>query len=443
MKNLYWIMPHLAHWVIIASALLLALAPVSAQDPGTLRKAHELARQADRIAAGGILGFEEAQRLYEEAVTLAPEDGELRLKAGVNQLNGPQRHLALQHIEEAARLGFEPSRVHYLLGYARQLNAFWEEAIVAYEVHQRGHVPRPDQPTMYSTAPKQIAECRHGLRLSGAPSSATVKHAGTTLNSSYADYGALPSATGDTLWFTSRRPVGTAKVNKTTGEYFENVHLAIQRNGTWTDPVAEAGPLNSAGNDASVGLTPQGGMFIYRDDKGHGDIFRCDRTAGGWQEPVRLGPNVNTRGNESSAWITGDGTWLYFVSDRPDDNVGGQDIYRCPWDERTKDWGPARNLGPDVNSTYDEDGVFVAPDGNTLYFSSKGHDSMGGYDIFRSRVVDGRWTKAENLGRPVNSPDDDLFFVLSADGATGWFSSVRPGGQGEDDIYLVAFPAGY
>jgi hypothetical protein len=95
-----------------------------------------------------------------------------------------------------------------------------------------------------------------------------------------------------------------------------------------------------------------------------------------------------------------------------------------------------------VNTIHDEDGIFVHPDGRSIYFSSRGHTSMGGYDIFRSRLENGQWTKPENLGWPINSADDDLFFVLTADGSTGYFSSLRPDGAGEDDIYVVDFLAG-
>jgi hypothetical protein len=432
-------MMHPARHILLLSVIALPWQAFS-QTAGDERKVQDLLKRAERHMQAGILQFAEAEGLLNEALAITPQDGEVQLLAGVNQLNGPQRHQALPFLEEAARLGADPRRVHYLLAYARQLNAQWEEAIEAYQQHQRNYTARPEDAPMYGTAATRIKECRNGLRFSAAPSQLQVTNAGAVVNSRYADYGALPSPTGDSLWFTTRRPVGAAKVNKSTGEYFENVHLTTGQGGAWSAPQTLGPPVNSAGNDASVGLTAQGALLLYRDDKGHGDLFLSERKGDGWQVPQRLGSHVNTRHNESSAWITADGLWIYFVSDRPEDNVGGQDIYRSRWDEVAGEWGPARNLGPTVNSIDDEDGVFLTPDGNTLYFSSRGHDSMGGYDIFRSHLVDGQWGKPENLGWPVNSPDDDLFFVLSADGRTGWFSSVRPGGEGEDDVYRVEFP---
>ncbi len=149
--------------------------------------------------------------------------------------------------------------------------------------------------------------------------------------------------------------------------------------------------------------------------------------------------SVNSKYQESSAWLTADKQWLYFVSDRPEEGLGGQDIYRARWNSVENIWGNAENLGPDVNTPFDEEGVFISADGSTLYFGSKGHTSMGGYDIFRTQLVDGMWSKPENMGMPINSPDDDVFFALTNDGRTGYFCSVRPGGYGMDDLYKVTF----
>ena len=427
--------------VPLSLLLLACTARVCAQSAADQRRVQELVKRAERHAMAGVEEHAAAVELFREALLLAPEDGELQLRMGVLLLNGPQRHLALPHLEAATRLGADQRRVHYLTGYALQLNARWEEAIEAYQRHQRNYVPVPDEAPMYGEAQRRMAECRHGMRHMAAPVNAVVQHLPAPVNSSYADYGPLPAPTGDTLWFTSRRPMGAqARVNKATGDHFENIHRVLREGGTWTDAQPVGPPVNTAGNDASVGLTAAGELLLYRDDKGHGDLFRAPRSGAHWDTPQRLGANVNTKRNESSACITADGLWLYFVSDRPDDNVGGQDIYRSRWDEAAGDWGAPRNLGPTVNSIDDEDGVFITPDGLTLYFSSKGHDAMGGYDIFRSTFANGQWSTPQNLGWPVNSPDDDLFFVLAADGRSGWFSSVRPGGLGEDDIYHVSFP---
>ena len=181
--------------------------------------------------------------------------------------------------------------------------------------------------------------------------------------------------TNNGILFTSRRSSTTGgKINKATNEYFEDIYSSAPTGTGYSVPAPLTVPVNSPGNDASVCLSVDGNTML---------------------------------------------------------------IYRARWDETTNDWGMAENLGPDVNSAFDEDGIYVAPDGNTIYFSSKGHNTIGGYDVFVSRFENGFWTKAKNMGMPVNSPDDDLYFVLAADGTTGYFSSVRPGGEGQDDIYRV------
>ncbi len=429
-----------------AAFLMLFVCDLSGQAPGAIdpavrKQVADLIKQADRSAQAGAVQFVHAETLYEEALKLDTGNAELQMKMGLCQLNGPYRHKALAYFQKAQELAPDMPRIHFLTGYAHQLNAQWDEAIACYERHKRtvaNGMPDPDP--RYNMADKHLAECRNGRTLMAAPVGAELKNLGPQVNSDASDYGALVTADGGTLLFTTRRkPAAEAKVNKATGEYYEEVYISRSGDGGWSGSAPAPAPINTPGNDASVGLhTSDGTLILYRDVKGTGDLYTCTQQGGQWSEPQGFGPEVNSPAHETSAWISADRQWLYFVSDRPDDSVGGQDIYRSRWDATTSTWGAAENLGPDVNSIHDEEGVFLHPDGQTLYFSSRGHTSMGGYDIFRTRFVDGRWTKPENLGWPINSPDDDLYFVLDPDGRTGYFSSIRPGGAGDDDIYQVS-----
>jgi outer membrane protein OmpA-like peptidoglycan-associated protein len=126
------------------------------------------------------------------------------------------------------------------------------------------------------------------------------------------------------------------------------------------------------------------------------------------------------------------------VSDRPG-GQGGRDIYVSKIVDGTNKWGEPKNLGPEINTAYDEEGVFMHPDGKTLYFSSKGHNTIGGYDVFVSVLKNGIWSTPINLGMPLNTPGDDVFFQVSADGKTGYFSSYRKEGLGDKDVYKVSF----
>jgi len=425
---------------LILAILFAASGLLMAQDASTTKRVQELLKRAEKAERAGSAQFVHAETLYEEAIALAPENAEAHARMGLCQLNGPHRHKALPHLEKAASIDPLFPRVQFLLGYALQLNARWDDAITAFQKHKAQN-PFQDADPLYNTADDHIAQCRNGKALSARPANVRITNLGETINSPQADYGAAITADGARLYFTSRRPIGAnAKVNRANGDYFEDVYESRNTEQGWSPAVRLPEPVNTPGNDASVGLFNDGRtMLIYRDQDGTGDLYECKRSGNQWNMPKPLGANVNTTHHESSAWYSFDRQWLYFVSERPDDNVGGQDIYRSRWDAAAGDWGPAENLGPTVNTIHDEEGVFVHPDGKTIYFSSKGHNSMGGFDVFRSRLENGRWTKPENLGWPVNSPDDDLFFVLSADGRHGFLSSFRADGLGEDDLYAIEF----
>lgn len=426
---------------LFLSAFLFAAFSAVAQDPATVKKAQDLAKKADKVAQSGSLNFAQAETMFEEALALAPNDAEVNMGMGLCQLNGPFRSKALPYLQKAHIA--DPSLRHlaYLAGYALQLDAQWEAAMAMYQEHKKANPYMNDPETMYNEVDRRIRECQNGVAAMAQPAKAEVTNMGPGINSPYADYGPIVAAHGATLFYTSRRPMdASSKVNKATKEYFEDIYKAVKQGAEWSPAKRAQAPVNTAGNDACVGLFSDGRtMVIYRDDVGNGDLFESVRSGDTWSDPVPFGPNINTPGHETSAWYSFDRQWLYFVTDGLDDNVGGQDIYRSRWNVQTNSWGRGENLGPTVNTIYDEDGVYVHPDGKTIYFSSKGHNSMGGFDIFSSRLENGQWTKPESLGWPINSPDDDLFFVMTADGSKGYFSSLRADGLGEDDIYCANF----
>ncbi|MFQ3575852.1 MAG: OmpA family protein, partial [Cytophagales bacterium] len=156
--------------------------------------------------------------------------------------------------------------------------------------------------------------------------------------------------------------------------------------------------------------------------------------------PYRMHSNINSPYWEPSCSVTPDEKTLYFSSNRPG-GFGGRDIYvtqKIAGDE----WTEPMNLGPEINTAYDEDAPFIHPDGKTLFFSSRGHQSMGGFDLFKS-VLDfktKKWSNPENLGYPINTADDDVFYVWSPDGSKAYFSSIREEGFGDKDIYVLKRP---
>jgi outer membrane protein OmpA-like peptidoglycan-associated protein len=242
------------------------------------------------------------------------------------------------------------------------------------------------------------------------------------------------------MLFTSRRPgnVGGEKSTE-SGAFFEDIWQSVRgSDGKW-QPAKNLGEnVNTKGHDAVVALAPDGQRLITYVEDGAGDLYEADLKGAQWRKPQQLGRRVNTgQSHESSAAYTPNGRMLYYVSNTIEGSLGGHDIWRIDMEGR----GKAENLGAVINTQYNEDGIFVHPDGKTIYFSSEGHNSMGGYDIFKSvRGADGKWSKPENLGWPINTPDDDVFFVLSASGRHGYYSSTREDeGQGSRDIYMITF----
>jgi outer membrane protein OmpA-like peptidoglycan-associated protein len=199
--------------------------------------------------------------------------------------------------------------------------------------------------------------------------------------------------------------------------------------------------VNTASHDACIAVSPDGKqLFIYKDTRS-GDIYvstLTDPTNYVWSKPVSLGENINSKYQEPSVSMTADGKTLFFSSDRPG-GKGGLDIY---YSRKTSDgkWGAAINLGDTINTPYDDDAPFIHPEGTTLYYSSRGHATMGGYDIFRCYLENDHWTTPENLGYPINTVDDDSYFVLSADNKHGYYASANDGGHGEKDVYLISMP---
>jgi hypothetical protein len=158
-----------------------------------------------------------------------------------------------------------------------------------------------------------------------------------------------------------------------------------------------------------------------------------------WQVAEKYGEGINSANLEPSASLSADGNKIYFSSNRPG-GYGGLDIYRAVKFPDGK-WSLPQNLGPAINTEAHEDAPFIYPDDKTLYFSSQAHETMGGYDIFKSEVDEnGAWSKPKNLGYPINTTDDDRYFVLSADGRRGYYSSGKDGGFGEHDIYEMHLP---
>ncbi len=329
----------------------------------------------------------------------------------------------------------------FWLGWTYQLNTKWDDAIKSYQFYiEVLHTKSKSYVHESEDTNKKIEECNNGKKFSGNPERVFVDNLGSSVNTSYPEYGPSITTDEETVIFTARRDNSTGgKRDEGDNGYFEDVYVSNKKNGKWQQSVQVSKNVNTENHDAAAGLSPDGSkLYIYRHSgKDGGDLYESTLFGTDWEPPVHMNKYINTKYHESSVSITYDGKRIYFVSDK-ESGLGDRDIYYSDLDVKGE-WGPAKNIGPVINTKYGEEAVFMHPDGVTLYFSSKGHNNMGGYDIFKSTFSNGIWTTPENLGYPINGPDDDVFFVVSGSGSRAYFASSKQGGFGEKDIYKITF----
>ncbi len=290
---------------------------------------------------------------------------------------------------------------------------------------------------------RHIDICINAKKLTKNPVKAKIENLGPEVNSPFPDYAPVITADESVLIFTSRREGGTGKK---TASYLdqeeefplEDIYQSTRVDGKWSAPQNLGAPVNTTENDAAVALSPDGSqLFVYKDTQ-EGDIYVSKKKGKEWTEPVSLGSNINgPKSAEMSCSITGDGKTLYFSSNRAG-GYGGLDIWKSQLIKGK--WSDPINMGPKINTKEDEDSPFIHPDGFTLYYSTKGKFTMGGYDIVKTTLDKSGWGEPENLGYPINTVQNDIYFVLSADNRHGYYASYKEGGYGKHDLYLITMP---
>lgn len=287
----------------------------------------------------------------------------------------------------------------------------------------------------------QIACSKNAIEFIAQPHRPIIKNIGNTINTSYAEYVPLISPDETVLYFTSRREGSMGNLKDTYGNYYEDVYMSQKtEDGKWGAPKNIGPPINTNSHDACVALSFDGNqMIIYRtaDDLLTGDLYITRMGFNGWGTPEKLGPEINTPFIETSACFSTDTSVIYFSSNKLG-GLGGKDIYRIKKLPNAR-WSMPMNLGPIINTERDEDAPFLHPDGVTLYFSSKGHNTMGEYDVFKTILSQetNTFSQPENLGFPINTVNNDIFFVLNANGTRGYYSSIKEDTYGSSDIYMI------
>lgn len=264
-----------------------------------------------------------------------------------------------------------------------------------------------------------IRQCERGKELMAVPLEVKISNPGEKINSALPDYQPFVTADYQQIFFTRK-----------SGDKEEIFHS--QNRGIWEKSQALPPPVSTAKGERCLGISPDGQTLFLQKPERRGDIYFTEFRDGAWSVP-RAFPH-NSAGTESSVCLSADGKKLFFVSDRS----GNKDIFLCRRSGNT--WGKPQKMGKHINTNQDEESPWLDPDGKFLYFSSKGHETIGGYDIFKAEP-DKPGQKPRNLGYPINSASDDLYFCLLPDEKTAFYSSKREGGFGEEDIYTISLSA--
>jgi len=377
---------------------------------------------------------------YLKAFNFNPANAELNFKIAICYFNTVEKTKSIPFFERAQKLdpGIHKD-INYLLAQAYHLNYEFEKAINQFNAYRATLTKiQLSRDGWGKLLDKKITQCLAGIELIESPVNVEIVKLSDLVNSKFPDYSPIVNADETKMIFTSRRgKEWEIKKKIDPYDYVEDIYITTRTiNGDWTAAVNPDYPLNSDFHDASVGLSPDGQrIFIYKGDIGGGDIFESYLDGDKWSEPVAVGQPINSEFYEGSASFSPDGRTVYFVSERLGGR-GGSDIYVAT-KNRNGVWGRATNLGRNINTDLNEKGVFMHPDGMTLYFSSEGHNSMGGYDIFKVQKKGRRgWMKPENIGYPINTPLDDMFFSVTANGRHGYFSSSK---EGENNLYKIIF----
>ena len=281
-------------------------------------------------------------------------------------------------------------------------------------------------------AQKLIADCKFSIQAIAHPVPFKPLNMGPQINTADDEY--LPVATADESML-----IFTRKINNN-----EDFYKSIKLNGKWQKATYLSDQINTPQYNEGAQSISQDGKYLFftgcnrPDGLGRCDIYISQKKGDDWTKPFDLSPPINTPGWESQPSISADGRTLYFVSNRKG-GYGGYDVWKSTL--TASGWGEPENLGPNINTSYDEQSPFIHPDDSTLYFSSNGWPGLGGKDLFVSRLgKDGKWKKPENLGYPINSSGDENGLSVTANGSSAFFSSDNLNGYGGYDIYTFELP---
>jgi hypothetical protein len=386
--------------------------------------------------------FNEAFNMFSTLYNKYPKNSEVLFGIGVCKLNkrGEEKN-ALPILIEAYRNGNKNEDILFYLGKAYHIHHKFDEAqssFEEYKTNSKNSIPIAEIDRLIEmaiNAKKQILNQRN----------IEIVNIGPTINTASEESVPVILPNGKGMFFTSRRKGGFSDEKDYYGNYFQDIYFSEYKDHKWQTVFNEK-TFNSKLNDGCVSISHDGSTLISYivSDKGskntlstNSDLYYSnysDSTL--WTSPINFGPSINSEHQEMSACFSLDKKTLYFSSNRPG-GYGGFDLYKAKQLPNGA-WGTAVNLGPIINTKHNEDAPFMHADGETFYFSSEGHSTMGGFDIFKSyERANKYWSTPVNIGYPINTVENDIYFTISEDNKTAYYSSDRQGSLGGQDIFKI------
>ena len=442
-------------WFYILSIALLFPAALAAQENVTIKKkefktgveigfkeAWKAVHEGDKYFKEGKGTYDLARDLYLFANQYNPDNAELNYKIGACYLFTDDKYVAIDYLLRSYDLNQEVSEdIHYLLGTAYQLVLEFEDAASHFKEHKLT-LDEEGQEAYSDVLAKRLTECQDGRSLSQNPVRVILRDLGENINSKYDDYNPIFAFDDSALFFTSRRPFGKLDRNPLDNKYDEDIYMSVNGPSGFETALRMGKPFNTEKNESLVGVSADGRrLLIYRGykDNGNLEIIEYNTRKGKWSKSKVLAKKLLSKDGESSAALSADGSEIFYVSRNRKLSTGGKDILYSRLNEKGK-WEDPRNIGGLINTPFDEEGVFISEDGKHLYFGSQGHNSMGGFDVFRSdRAENGGWSAPVNLGYPINTPDDEVLYVMDKSGDYAYYSTIREGSLGSKEIYKIIF----
>ncbi len=380
--------------------------------------------------------YNEALPIYRDLLRLFPENNKLNYRIGICYLNTPgDKELSISYLEKAItdinpkykersiKETGAPLDAYFYLGDAYRVNNKLEQAIETYTYFKEN---LDEKVYDVNIVDHQIRTCQNAIKLQKVPLYISYSNLGGTINTRRSDFSPVVSGDEQTLVYTQKLA------------FYDAVFFSKKVDGKWTNPINLTPDFGIDQDFYSSSISFDGKtLYLYKNDNYDGNIYTSKYIDGRWQPVEKLNENINTKYWESHACESKDGQTLYFTSNRKG-GLGGLDIYKSEKDSLGQ-WGPPLNLGPNINTDYNEETPFISEDGKTLYFSSYGHFNIGGYDIFYSSLFENNeWSSPLNMGYPINTSDNDLFYQPVGDGYYAYYSMFSESGFGEMDIFRLA-----